>query len=334
VSTFSPNYSNSEAQLLMQLSALAYIDETPLQSETIQQQEARMKKDINAALSSGPPIVAEWQVAWGPALTSDRANMLYFAGNSSLNQYALVIRGTDWSFILNWIEDFAGLLALVPYPALNAGNIAAGTLLGLAALQTLDFEAFLATLPVDAGIYVTGHSLGGCLASVVAPLVYTQCPGTNRVKVYTFASPSPGDQGFLGYYSKLFGNTMAFRVFDTLDCVPNGWATLATIETYYQGFYPCPQDIKNIVNYGISEVGTEYKNVGVDQPLPGQIIWPFGAERLEIDPIGDALFLWEAAQQHASLNYLALLKTQPMTADLALVRAISSRLRLSRGAAK
>jgi len=329
---FAPGYSNSEAQLLMHFSALAYLDETPLPGESLELQEQRMKSDIDAALTSGPPYPAGWRVAWGPALTPDRANMLYIAGNGRLQQYAVVVRGTDWSFIVDWIEDFASLLPLVPYPQVGAGNIASGTLAGLLALQSLNFMSFLQGLPPNSSVYVTGHSLGGCLASVVAPAVARHFAGPGEVKVYTFAAPSPGDRSYQEYFNAFFGeNEFAFRVFDTLDVVPDAWATLATIETYYQGYYLCPQDLKDIVNFGIRRVGAEYLNVGTDQPLTGQVIWPFGSERAEeLDPIGDAIFLWQVAQQHSTLNYLSLLKVQPMTPDLAKVRATGAKLRLRR----
>lgn len=329
MSTFSPGYSNAEAQLLMQLSSLAYTDENQLPGETIAQQQARMKSDINSALSSGPPYPSGWQVVWGPALSPDRGNMLFIAGNATLNQYAVAVRGTDWSFVLDWIEDFASMLPLVPYPATNAGRVAAGTLLGMQTLQELNFLPFLATLAGNANVYVTGHSLGGCLASVIAPLILNQLGGTNRVKVYTFAAPSPGDAGYQAYFNRLFGsNSMAFRVYDTLDAVPDAWTTLATIETYYQGFYPCPQDLKDIIDFGIGKVGTEYATVGNDQPLTGHIVWPFGrdAGNEEIDPIGDALFLWQVAQQHSHINYLSLLGAQPTTPEMARVKGVLSRL--------
>ena len=330
--TLSPGYSNLEAQLLMQLSSLAYVDETARHGETIQQQQARMKSDIDAALKGGPPYLAGWQVVWGPALSPDRANMLYIAGNTSLNQYAVAVRGTDWSFILDWIEDFAALLLLVPYPALNAGKIAAGTLVGMQVLEGLNFLPFLSTIPGDAAVYVTGHSLGGCLASAIAPIISTQFGSSGNVKVYTFAAPSPGDHGFKSYFNHLFGeHSMAFRVYDTLDAVPNAWTTLATIETYYAGFYPCPDDLKSLINFAISKVGHEYATVGTNHSLTGHIIWPFGEPEKspEIDPVGDALFLWQVAQQHSHVNYLSLLGAQFTTPSVARVKGMLSRMNLA-----
>jgi Lipase (class 3) len=325
MSSLSPGYSNAEAQLLMQFSALAYTDETALFGETIPQQEARMKTDIDSALRTSLP---GWRVAWGPALSSDRANMLYIAGNTALNQYAVAVRGTDWSFILNWIEDFASMLPLVPYPALNAGKVAAGTLIGVQTLQGLNFLSFVGSLPQNAGAYVTGHSLGGCLASAIAPLVANQVGASGSVKVYTFAAPSPGDATFKSYFDGLFGvDSMAYRVYDTLDAVPDAWTTLATIKTYYAGFYPCPDDIKAIVDFGIRVVGNEYATVGTDHPLTGRIIWPFGAQQKPtIDPIGDAVFLWQVGQQHATVNYLSLLNATLVTSGLARIQGLAQRL--------
>ena len=324
--TLSPGYSDAEAQLLMQLSALAYADETALSGETIEQQETRIKSDIDSALRTGLP---GWQVAWGPALSSDRANLLYIAGNPSLNQYAVAVRGTDWSFVLDWIEDFASVLPLVPYPAPNAGKVAAGTLVGVQTLQSLNFLPFVGSLSQDAGLYVTGHSLGGCLASAIAPLVAHQFDNSANVKVYTFAAPSPGDAAFQSYFDGLFGlDGMAFRIYDTLDVVPDAWTTLVTIKTYYEGYFSCPDDLKAIVDFGIKVVGNEYATVGTDYPLTGHIVWPFGdAERgASIDPIGDAIFLWQVGQQHATLNYLSLLKAPLLTSGMARIKGLVQRL--------
>src|SRR5438876_577312 len=95
--SFKVGYNLDEAKLLLELSTAAYIDEKPLPGETVQAQAARMRKDINASLSA-QPAYAGWQVAWGPGLTDDRGNMMFVAGNLVANQYAVTIRGTDWSF--------------------------------------------------------------------------------------------------------------------------------------------------------------------------------------------------------------------------------------------
>src|SRR5258708_25657517 len=102
---FASGYRTAEAQLLVTLSGFAYIDSDPLPGETVAAQEARMRQDIDAALADSN--YATWRVVWGPGLSGDRANMLYVAGESTGRQLAVAVRGTDWAFWLNWIENFA-----------------------------------------------------------------------------------------------------------------------------------------------------------------------------------------------------------------------------------
>ena len=77
--------------------------------------------------------------------------------------------------------------------------------------------------------------------------------GSSRLKAYTFAAPSAGNRAFADYYNRLFtdpstGQSTAFRVFNSLDAVPNAWATLATIPTYYTPSPRCPFYVKDIVD--------------------------------------------------------------------------------------
>src|SRR5262249_14815615 len=152
-----------EARLLLTLAASAYVDEKPLPLESIVAQTARMRRDIDTSL--GQTSYSDWQVVWGPALAGDRGNMMYVAGNASTNQFAVAVRGTDWSFWLDWLEDLGSLLPLVPFPYLvqPAGEgikIAAGTLVGLNELVRMtgsgaddaqqDLPTFLKQLPTDA----------------------------------------------------------------------------------------------------------------------------------------------------------------------------------------
>ncbi len=100
------SYDTATVELAMTLSTLAYVDENRIAS----QQE--MISEINAGLDEAG--YASWQVAWGPALNADRSNLLYVAQNSETGQLAVSIRGSDFSFWLNWLEDLA-TIRLVPY---------------------------------------------------------------------------------------------------------------------------------------------------------------------------------------------------------------------------
>src|SRR5262245_1138735 len=111
---FASGYSSAEAQLLITLSGFAYLDSDPLPGETVAAQEARMRRDVDAALAESS--FPRWRVVWGPGLSGDRANMLYAAGERDSDRLAVAIRGTDWSFWLCWLENFASLLPTVPFP--------------------------------------------------------------------------------------------------------------------------------------------------------------------------------------------------------------------------
>jgi predicted lipase len=60
----------------------------------------------------------------------------------------------------------------------------------------MDPASFLKGVPAGSTIYVTGHSLGGCLASATAPYLAQELGGAGGLRVYTFAAPSAGDATF------------------------------------------------------------------------------------------------------------------------------------------
>src|SRR5215469_3250431 len=120
-------YDSATVELAMTLSALAYVDE----NRTATQQQ--MINEINAALEEAG--YEAWQVVWGPALNTDRSNLAYAARNSVTGQLAVSIRGSDFSFWLNWIEDLAAVRLVasdqfVP-TASNTAQIPFGTAVGL-----------------------------------------------------------------------------------------------------------------------------------------------------------------------------------------------------------
>jgi Lipase (class 3) len=318
------SYDVATVELAMTLSTLAYVDENRIAS----QQE--MISEINAGLDEAG--YESWQVAWGPALNADRSNLVYAAHDSETGQVAVSIRGSDFSFWLNWLEDLA-VIRLVPYDqfvptASKTAQIAFGTAVGLGQVLgmrdgTKSLEAFLTAAPEGTPILITGHSLGGCLASALAPCVANWTGSASSIFVYTIAAPSPGNEDFASYYNALFtaqsGHSTAFRFFNSLDVVPNAWASLNTVETYYPSLVPCPSDISRIIGRAEDTVGGKYYQlgelaVGSAIELQGTIITPFGAHRgrMGLDPFENALFLWEAAQQHACTTYQALLQT-PLT---------------------
>jgi Lipase (class 3) len=339
---FATGYDSTEAQLLITLSGFSYMDSSPLPGETVVEQEARMRRDIDAALADS--AYSNWHVAWGPGLSGDRANMLYAVVDSHTGQLAVAIRGTEWEFWLNWIEDFASVLPLVPYtdvlPSVAAGapEIAVGTNIGLQLLlqteargpdgQETDLATFLAQAGSDAETFVTGHSLGGCLASVLAPSLAYRLGSASTLKVYTFAAPTAGNQDFADYYDQLFvdstGGSRSFRVYNNLDIVPSSWAALPSIAASYAPAPPCSQRMKDLIARVEEIVGGVYVQTGrrltdSAHALRGELTAPL-AVPLTPDR-GSLLFFYEVGQQHATETYMRLLEAPVIPASLATLMA-------------
>jgi hypothetical protein len=332
-----PGFVKSEAQLLLTLSTLSYMDSSPLPGESVADQEARMRRDIDAALAESD--YATWRVVWGPGLGDGRANMLFVAGDASSNRLAVAIRGTEWEFWLNWVQDFASVLPLVPYTdvlgsaPVAAPEIAVGTnsglqqLLGISAAtldgQQMDVATFLAQAGADVQTFVTGHSLGGCLASVLAPSLAYRLGSADRFRVYTFAAPSAGNQAFAEYYDRLFttsaGKPSSFRVYNDLDIVPASWATLPRIARWYRPAPRCSLRIRNLVARVEQIVVGWYVQPGQlrngsAQRLKGNVTVP--VERAPSPDRGSLLFFYEVGQQHGTEMYMRLLDVPLLPATL------------------
>lgn len=326
------SYDTATVELAMTLSTLAYVDENRIASQQ------QMIGEINAGLDEAG--YKSWQVAWGPALNADRSNLLYAARNNETGQLAVSIRGSDFSFWLNWIQDLA-VVTLVPYDqfvpsASSTSQIARSTAIGLRNVLrmqdgTESLETFLTAAPEGTPILLTGHSLGGCLASALAPCVADWRGSAASISVYTIAAPSPGNTEFADYYNALFtdqsGDSTAFRFFNGLDVVPNAWASLDTVETYYPPLVSCPPDITKLIRRAETAVAGKYVQlgevaVGSAVELSGTIITPFGARRGRLEPnaFENAVFLWETCQQHACTTYQALLQTPLMVPAVGMLK--------------
>jgi hypothetical protein len=328
---FVPGFNPNEAQLLLTLSNLTYEDETPLPGESVEAQTGRMRMHINAALAA-PPSYGDWAVTWGPALSDDRSNMMYVAESASLNQCAIAIRGTNWAYIEDWLQDFGALLGLTDFRYVMTGaagandgvQVALGTQVGLESLISLqaanaageqsDLETFLqGKVAAGADVFVTGHSLGGCLASVVAPWLASVQGSTTHLKVYTFAAPSAGNAAFAAYFNNLFvdeaGRSRAFRIYNSLDAVPNAWASLSTVGTYYEPGPNCTRELKLLLAAAQLRLANQYVQVGhasdSAMKLEGSVLGPAPEAFLSLD--ADQAFLNQVNLQHSPSTYQTLL---------------------------
>lgn len=139
-----------------------------------------------------------------------------------LNAIVIAFRGTQEHSIQNWIEDLFWKQLDLNYPgmpdamvhhgfysAYHNTTIRSGVLLAVQRAKKLYGEL---------GIMVTGHSMGGAMASFCA-LDLTVNYGESVVQVMTFGQPRIGNSAFASYFSKHLPNTI--RVTHEHDMVPH-----------------------------------------------------------------------------------------------------------------
>ena len=195
---------SSNPYAAISLATITYDDE----GGTLAQQKVAMSNDLASlpASAEGP-----WSLMWGPA--ANDGILAFVALNADKTRYAVAVRGSlsdedAPGFIANWFDDFDALVQ-VPwlYPQTVGGalissgmNDALALLMGAtdpATDLTLIDYLRMVLVGANAGLMVTGHSLGGALASLVAPWLYDQLPKTGTVTgvaitPYTFAAPTAG----------------------------------------------------------------------------------------------------------------------------------------------
>jgi triacylglycerol lipase len=99
-----------------------------------------------------------------------------------------------------------GQQAGTPAPATFAADVARAATSGLAA--EVD--------PADLPVVVTGHSLGGALATLLVADLTANTP--LKPQAWTFASPQVGDAAFAARYGGLI--TVSWRIYNQVDVVP------------------------------------------------------------------------------------------------------------------
>lgn len=268
-----------------------------------------------------------WKCIWGPAADYYNANLVYVAAYydrpTGLPVAAVtVVRGTDvtddlWGDLKEAFEDMQ-VPWQYPLPWLpgSAAKVAGGTLDALTTIEGLGSQyvapgqrlrPFLAGFlgnpanqkPV---LVVTGHSLGGCIASVLAPWLHTAlASGGVNVPIVpaTIAAPTAGNAEFAAYLNATF--QYAPRYYNLLDVVPCAWADIPLIKTIYDDFGLSTPLAVDLIFDGFQEAmrieGATYAQPAGRGPLTGTFC------------IG---FTWyqQISTQHDHRNYIALLGGQ------------------------
>jgi triacylglycerol lipase len=276
----------SPAQIMMTLASISYVI-------------APFKANIITELAKpGYATQSDWQLAWGPVLHVKSDNLMYVAKLNGAEEYAVVVRGTDLSPIN---------IHVLKEPYVPDALVAEGTIYGLAALTGMrDADRgktvleFLSVCP-PSSIYVTGHSLGGCLTTVIAlwlkyQFASSSVPQTD-ILAYTFAAPSAGNQQFADWYTNNSG-VISYRYFNTIDLIPMAWTNVPGIKDLFPPSPTCPIEMKLAVDAAIDLLRLD----GVSYVQPNGQGTPLTAtSQQNLD------WFAEVGTQHGHNNYLQLL---------------------------
>jgi triacylglycerol lipase len=300
---------------------------------------------IPTVIKQVPPLDpgGSWKCVWGPAQDWDDSNLVfvaaYYSGGIPVFASA-VIRGTDID-----IDDPLGVVEQIwedmdatsqgQLPWLDNGNVlvARGTLDALSVIQNLTSggqtaDQFLASFLQNPAnqkpvLIVTGHSLGGCLTTVVAPWLQFQLKqtgGYTPIVPATFAGPSAGNTAFAQYYDSCF--SYAMRYVNSLDIAPLAWGNLADMDTIYDSCgLPIPDAaLAALVGMGVLfwETGASYAQPFTNKaPMTGNCY-------------GAASWYDEAYYQHHTTTYMALMGGASIISEVWRPRFALGRPRVSR----
>lgn len=257
-----------------------------------------------------------WSLVWYAA---DAGNQVFVAQDKASGQYAIAIRGSviDPATRAFWIDWFGQDLSVFhtaawPYPdAPDGARVSYGSLHGLGSLLSLkdatqgDLVSFFrgqADRPYLTA--VVGHSLGGALATMLAPYlhqVFSQGQNVLDFWPVTFAGPTAGNAVFANWLADQFAMTNS-RYFNTDDIVPHAWQALSWIRDSFPGSPKLP--IELIAPIDAIEGLLDFENPGYTQPGPGVAL------QGTID-LNDDWFA-EAGLQHSGQTYLKLLGAPPV----------------------
>jgi len=177
------------------------LDTSPQVADSTQQLLRDAGFNLNQRLKEAVKVSRKIPVYWGYVLTSPKHNIIAFRGT---NREVEAI--TDAIVFQN------------NYPISGYGKVHAGF---LELYQSLVNQVQEAARTFDPRLpcYITGHSLGGALATLAALDLALSLPKLkNHIQLYTYASPRVGTPEFATQHSQLLPNS--YRVVNLGDTIP------------------------------------------------------------------------------------------------------------------
>ncbi len=219
---------------MLSFAYLAYTGE----NFTTPTEEATMPGLIWDAMPKIPPLAASpWNLVWyASPYTVPGAkyqdNFMFAVQNiAEPSQYAIAIRGTNFISDINWLMEDFDILQMMPWPlgdtnspapaemVSESASIGMNVLLSMVGegpfgvpmtlLQFLQLQSQNGDSPAAINVCVTGHSLGGMLASTMALYLSDNrstwdITGQSTISCISFAAPTAGNQAFASYSDQAF----------------------------------------------------------------------------------------------------------------------------------
>lgn len=189
-------------------------------------------QSVTNYLNSIPSTFGTWTLQWGPS-ESVLYNSFFIASNEA-NQYVVALQGTIAS-IANFLEDGAAMEWTWPYPD------SAGAMCALGTYTAFDLLTWLTGGPSSQymidflndqhpnGITVTGHSLGGGLANLMAVYLAQKLGYWTAISSITFAAPTLTDTKFLALLTEATKNGVSEQWQNQSDIIPMAWDNYSSI---------------------------------------------------------------------------------------------------------
>ncbi|GGD94512.1 lipase family protein [Paenibacillus nasutitermitis] len=146
-------------------------------------------------------VYGDIEETFGFLIESERAAILAFRGTSS---------ATDW------VTDL--IAQQIVFKPANKRCLTHRGFTDVYMSAKQDIFRLLDTLPGNKPLFVTGHSLGGALATLAALDIVTN-RSHKQLIVYTFGAPRVGDPSFVRHYNK--NVPVNFRIQNEYDIVPH-----------------------------------------------------------------------------------------------------------------
>ena len=285
--------------------------------------ERELNDTIAGYLKTMAPVKDNWELVWGPCvykfplIAKYSDNTVYVVQNTQdRSQYVLALSGTNPYELTDWVfEDLlVGTTASWTYGGPPPGaRISASAALSLSILQNLKpcrgiagddtrLIDFLNGISNISSVTVTGHSLGGEMASTAA-LWLADSQGISwdmqkraQVFAYCYASPTAGNSVWANYFHQTFGDN-AHRIWNRIDVVPHAWQLndMKQIPNLYRPEIRAPFWVRIAIDLAMLAVkGKDYTQIAAvaadNQPLPGTV---------NTDPEWDS-FTLQMAYQHVN----------------------------------